>query len=133
MPTVAGPDVVRSIVTIAQQLFVQARRGAEVEGGPGAMGWDLERRESLSQSIRQIHQHLEIVLDLLAAPQPTELPEFGILGTREREVQALLFKGLSLADVADKLGISESTVKKHVHSIYQKRGVTSRAQFMALK
>ena len=48
------------------------------------------------------------------------------LSGREREVYRLLCEGLSNADIAKRLFISESTVKVHVHHVFDKTGIRSR-------
>jgi DNA-binding NarL/FixJ family response regulator len=50
------------------------------------------------------------------------------LTTREREVVRLVAAGLSNADIASKLTISEGTVKTHVNRAMTKLDLTSRAQ-----
>jgi two-component system, NarL family, response regulator DegU len=50
------------------------------------------------------------------------------LTTREREVLALLTDGITYKGVADKLVISETTVKTHVNNIFQKLQVNDRTQ-----
>jgi DNA-binding NarL/FixJ family response regulator len=50
------------------------------------------------------------------------------LTTREHEVLELLADGLSNRRAAERLGISEHTVKFHVASIYGKLGASSRAE-----
>jgi len=47
---------------------------------------------------------------------------------REREVLALLARGLSNRDIADALEISAHTAKFHVNSILQKLGVERRTE-----
>ena len=51
-----------------------------------------------------------------------------LLTRREAEVLALLGEGLSVHQVARRLYLSESTVKTHVAKVYDKLGVTNRAQ-----
>jgi DNA-binding CsgD family transcriptional regulator len=51
---------------------------------------------------------------------------------REREVVELILRGETNAAVADRLFISESTVKKHVNSIFRKLGITSRWELLKL-
>ena len=53
------------------------------------------------------------------------------LTARESEVAALLAQGLSNAEIAEGLCISEHTVKSHLKAIFQKTGVGSRAQVIA--
>lgn len=46
---------------------------------------------------------------------------------REREIVDLLMQGMSNRQIAQNLGIAEATVKKHLHHVYRKLGVRSRA------
>ncbi|HEV8333564.1 MAG TPA: helix-turn-helix transcriptional regulator [Steroidobacteraceae bacterium] len=46
---------------------------------------------------------------------------------REREIVDLLMQGMSNRQIAQALGIAEATVKKHLHHVYRKLGVRSRA------
>lgn len=50
------------------------------------------------------------------------------LSDREHDVLMLLAEGLSAAEIAPRLHLSESTVKSHVARIYQKLGAVNRAQ-----
>ena len=60
-----------------------------------------------------------------------EDPEFvESLTSRESDVLELLAEGLSNRRVAERLGISEHTVKFHVASIYGKLGASSRAELI---
>jgi DNA-binding CsgD family transcriptional regulator len=60
-----------------------------------------------------------------AQPRPRDLsPSFT---GREREIVDLLMQGMSNRQIAQSLGIAEATVKKHLHHVYRKFGVRSRA------
>jgi DNA-binding NarL/FixJ family response regulator len=50
------------------------------------------------------------------------------LTSREHDVLKLLADGLSAAEIGAQIHLSESTVKSHLAKIYQKLGVTNRAQ-----
>jgi DNA-binding NarL/FixJ family response regulator len=50
------------------------------------------------------------------------------LTDREHDVLKLLADGLSAAEIGSRIHLSESTVKSHLAKIYQKLGVTNRAQ-----
>jgi len=52
------------------------------------------------------------------------------LSKREIDVAGLLFSGLKNAQIADKLFISEITVKKHLQNIYTKVGVNNRTSLI---
>jgi len=53
---------------------------------------------------------------------------FACLTSREREVLALLTEGLSNEQIAERLSISEKTVRNHVSNMFDKLGVWTRAQ-----
>lgn len=57
--------------------------------------------------------------------------EIASLTPREREVVILLARGLSNAEVATELGISEATVKTHLAHLMTKLGVREKAQVVA--
>jgi DNA-binding CsgD family transcriptional regulator len=53
------------------------------------------------------------------------------LTTREREILALLADGLGNKQIAARLGISTNTVKTHLELLFDKLGVSSRAEAVA--
>ena len=71
----------------------------------------------------------EAVLNFLGR-QAGEDPAFGALSTRERQILGLIVEGLSNADIAERLGISEKTVRNHTSNLFDKLGVWTRAQAM---
>ncbi len=54
--------------------------------------------------------------------------DLGRLSAREKQVLALVAKGLQIAEVARALEISSNTVCSHLKNIYRKRRVCSRAE-----
>jgi DNA-binding NarL/FixJ family response regulator len=69
----------------------------------------------------------------LASPAPVPPPDLNPAGLtpREREVITLLSDGLSNAEIARTLYMSEKTASVHVSNILRKLGVTSRLQAAA--
>jgi DNA-binding NarL/FixJ family response regulator len=53
---------------------------------------------------------------------------FAALSARERQVLTLMTEGLGNADIAERLQISEKTVRNHASNVFDKLGVWSRAQ-----
>jgi pimeloyl-ACP methyl ester carboxylesterase/DNA-binding CsgD family transcriptional regulator len=53
---------------------------------------------------------------------------FAALSARERQVLALMGDGLSNTEIAERLHISEKTVRNHASNLFDKLGVWSRAQ-----
>jgi DNA-binding NarL/FixJ family response regulator len=62
------------------------------------------------------------------APRPASHPALDTLTGREREILAALGRGLSNADLAAALSISEATAKTHVSRVLAKLGCASRVQ-----
>lgn len=54
-----------------------------------------------------------------------------VLSNREREILALLADGLVNKQIAARLGISTNTVKTHLELLFDKLGVTTRAEAVA--
>jgi len=50
------------------------------------------------------------------------------LSPREREIVALVIQGYKNKELAEKLAISEQTVKNHMHNIFDKLGVSDRLE-----
>ena len=73
----------------------------------------------------------EAVLEFMgvtATATEQEDPAFAALSAREREILALIAEGLANAEIAERLSISDKTVRNHTSSIFDKLGVWTRAQ-----
>ena len=57
-----------------------------------------------------------------------ETPELGDLSARQREVLELVVEGLSNAEIAGRLYLSESTIKQHLRAAYKLLGVRNRTE-----
>jgi DNA-binding NarL/FixJ family response regulator len=98
--------------------------------------------ESLINSIRKVHageiwldsQTTAAVIRHLVANEtaPAAVPprerERSQLSPREREIVGLVARGFKNKDMAEKLFISEQTVKNHLHNIFEKLGVSDRLE-----
>jgi DNA-binding NarL/FixJ family response regulator len=67
-----------------------------------------------------------------SAPAPSAAPsrdrERSPLSQREREIVALVAQGFKNKEMAEKMFISEQTVKNHLHNIFDKLGVSDRLE-----
>jgi two-component system, NarL family, nitrate/nitrite response regulator NarL len=54
------------------------------------------------------------------------------LSDRQREVVVLVCRGLPNRLIADTLGVSEGTIKNHLHTIFGMLGVQSRIELMIM-
>jgi DNA-binding NarL/FixJ family response regulator len=98
--------------------------------------------ELIVKSIRKVHAG-EIWLDShttaavmrqFAAPPEPSVPgsprgrDRSPLSQREREIVALVAQGYKNKEMAEKMFISEQTVKNHLHNIFDKLGVSDRLE-----
>ena len=143
MPDMGGVDAIRlirerypwikviALTSFPEEELVQAALAA------GAMSYLLKTisASNLAAAIRAAHAGQPVM-----APEATQalLHRAGArklgqdLTPREREVLALLVKGLSNAEIAERLSISESTAKFHVSNILAKLHATSRGEAIAI-
>lgn len=66
-----------------------------------------------------------------AVSQPPPVHPNELLSNRENEVLQCIAMGLTNRETAEKLFVSENTVKKHLNSIYSKMGVNRRTQALS--
>ena len=113
----------------------------------GASGFLLKDvpAEDLVEAVRVVHRGEAIVapsvtrrlLDRFAAHLPAAAttprrPVLDQLTDREREVLLLVARGLSNAEIAAELVVSETTVKTHVSNLLAKLGLRDRVQAVVL-
>lgn len=101
----------------------------------GALGYLLKDApaEDLIRTIRRVHAGETFIQPEIASRTLRELlrpqqPLLEPLSDREREVLVLLAQGASNRDIADRLVISEGTVKNHVSNILGKLQAENRTQ-----
>ncbi len=116
----------------------------------GTLGYLLKdaHRDELLQAIREVSRGnaylpSQVALKLMhsvresqpdASPPPDESPghrSMERLTPRQREVLNLLGQGLSNREIAERLVVSEATVRSHIYSILGRLGLESRSQAVA--
>ncbi|MBT2386217.1 response regulator transcription factor [Streptomyces sp. ISL-11] len=105
----------------------------------GASGFLLKdvRRDDLVHAVRVVvagdsllapSVARRLVADFTGRGRAAPAPELGALTSRERETLVLLGRGLSNAEIAAALVVSEHTVKTHVSNVLSKLGLRDRIQ-----
>jgi DNA-binding NarL/FixJ family response regulator len=85
-----------------------------------------------STTRRLIKRFVPLLAEADAAGAPASSPQFDELTEREREVLIQVAAGLSNAEIAARLYVSETTVKTHVGRILAKLGLRDRVQAVVL-
>lgn len=109
---------------------IPVAEGRLLAGGiPGAEFVELDSRNHILLEHEPAWQRFqEAVLAFLFPERAPMGTVFDALSAREREVLALIDQGLSNLDIAERLRISEKTVRNHASNLFDKLGVWSRAQ-----
>jgi len=103
----------------------------------GASGYLLKNMPpaELIQAIEQVHvggapMSMQIARKVVNHFQQIKKPQSDMekLTKREHEILALLAKGYLYKEIADQLGITLSTVRAHLHTVYEKLHVQSRTE-----
>jgi pimeloyl-ACP methyl ester carboxylesterase/DNA-binding CsgD family transcriptional regulator len=96
---------------------------------PGAQFVELDSRNHVLLEHEDAWDRFqEAVLDFTGQTAERDSEPFRELSPRERETLSLLAEGLSNSEIAERLGISEKTVRNHLSHLFDKLGVWSRAQ-----
>lgn len=96
-----------------------------VDQGIDGVVWDTRIADALDATIRAV------VAGQLAVPGDlSERRTDPVLTSREKQVLSLMIMGLTNREIAEKIFVSENTVKSHLNTAYRKLGVHSRAEAM---
>lgn len=123
-PTLVAHSREDAVVPIAEGRLL----AAEI---PGAEFVELESRNHvLLENEPAWRRFCEVVAGFVgvSTAPPADDPAFGQLSPRERAILSLLTEGLANAAIGKELGISEKTVRNHVSRLFDKLGVSTRAQ-----
>lgn len=129
-----APDVSIVMLTVFDQgdwIFESLRAGAS--------GYVLKRAEraEIVDAIRQVHEGGAPMSSSVARKvvqyfgQRPARDDLSQLTEREHEVLTKLSEGLSYGEIAETLGISINTIRKHIRSIYEKLQVRSATEAVA--
>jgi DNA-binding NarL/FixJ family response regulator len=103
----------------------------------GASGYLLKNTGlvQLIESLKELHNggspmsaNIARKLVTLFRSEQKETANVEALSSRENEILQLLAKGLLYKEIADQLSISVSTVRQHIHHIYEKLHVQNRTE-----
>jgi DNA-binding NarL/FixJ family response regulator len=137
MPELDGVGAIRVLAAerIPSRVLVLTTYDSETDVRPaieaGATGYLLKDapREELLRAVRAAARGESVLSPAVASRLMDQVraPAGDRLSEREREVLALIARGATNRDAAERLFISEATVKTHLLHIYSKLGVNDRA------
>lgn len=81
-----------------------------------------------SHTTAAVMRQFATTTDMLGAAGPAKGRERSPLSAREREIVAFVAQGYKNKEMAEKMFISEQTVKNHLHNIFDKLGVSDRLE-----
>jgi DNA-binding NarL/FixJ family response regulator len=106
----------------------------------GASGFLLKdvRRDDLVHAVRVVAAGeallapsitRKLIAEFTSRPEPRgSVPELGVLTAREQETLTMISRGLTNAEIARAMVVSEHTVKTHVSNVLSKLGLRDRIQ-----
>ena len=94
------------------------REGGEAQEGPGVIPATAQGAEALLRKSRS--RRIDALVDAHA------------LTPRERQILELTLDGMDSPTVAERLGLSDNTVRTHKKGLYRKLGVHSKQELAAL-
>ena len=135
LPGISGVDAIRTIMARhgnGKFVVLTTYEGDEdihqaLEAGARSYLIKGMPHEALVSALRRVHAGGKFLPPPVSRALSSRTPNSD-LSSREREVLKLIVKGRSNKEIADDLGITESTVKCHVGVILMRLNVTDRTQ-----
>jgi DNA-binding CsgD family transcriptional regulator len=94
-----------------------------------------DRAAQLERHLRRIAAEVDasrVLQSVRNVPEPAHFAQLSALSARQREVLARLIRGERVRTIADGLFVSQSTVRNHLSAIFERFGVHSQAELLAL-
>jgi DNA-binding NarL/FixJ family response regulator len=128
------------IVMVVDDADAQSVLRAFQSGARGVFGRN-SSPQLIAKCVARVHegqiwvgsQEIQFLLEALTAPPRLRLVNSSgkaILSPREQEVVHWLAEGLSNREIADKLTLSENTVKNYLFRIFEKLGISNRVELI---
>jgi DNA-binding NarL/FixJ family response regulator len=147
MPVADGLEVLSELADRTRVLLMTSDRSADVvsaalaRGASGFLTHDELRPDELLRAVTAVAAGEAWLTPMAAAVAVQQLRgraeresaariRFG-LTRRERELMDLLLRGMTNAQIADELVLTEKTVKNHLNHVFAKLGVGHRAEAIA--
>ena len=129
----ADPDVGVVVVTMFEEddsVFAAMRAGAR---GYVLKGGDADEVVKVVSAVAQGEAHFgpdvaRRLMGFFSAPKHAPTEAFPMLTAREGEVLDLIARGLNNTEIADRLYVSQKTVRNHVSNVFLKLQVADRSQ-----
>lgn len=148
MPNTDGFEVLRTLDKAGTRVAAVVLTGSEnqpdyvqvVRLGARGLVLKAEGPERLFAAIRAVangelafsEEIAQQVLSAMAGESKEEPSSIRRLSERERQIAALVARGMKNKDIARELTISENTVKRHLQSIFNKTGARDRLELAVI-
>ena len=122
-----------AIVVFAASADLSLARAAVLAGADGFLHAGMPP-EQVARALRKAHDGEEVMPRELLMELVSEMvakerePDLSSLGLRKLEILEMVAEGLSNAEIAKRLYLSESTIKQHLRVAYRALGIKNRTQ-----
>jgi ATP/maltotriose-dependent transcriptional regulator MalT len=110
----------------ADHEYTLADLQAQMNQAGFAAAWAAGQAMSVEQAVAYAHETLALIAPAKSKEHAHSLIE--PLSERELEVLRLVAVGMSNQEIAEKLFVTDGTIKRHTHQIFAKLGVRNRTE-----